>query len=99
MHCLSDRDFINKLKIVEEELDETIFWMEIFIDAEMIKEKHSLLIRHFYWHRDLEGEQYCNSILQVRNGTGRSEIRTGIGPTACRHRFHLRIVIKSNQSY
>ncbi len=42
----SDRDFINKLKIVEEELDETIFWMEIFIDAEMIKkEKLSELMK------------------------------------------------------
>jgi len=28
----SDKDFINKLKIVEEELDETIHWIEI-IDA------------------------------------------------------------------
>ncbi|MFN7119859.1 MAG: four helix bundle protein [Saprospiraceae bacterium] len=25
----SDADFINKLKIVEEELDETMFWLEI----------------------------------------------------------------------
>jgi four helix bundle protein len=35
----SERDFINKLKIVEEELDETIYWMEIFIDAEIIKKE------------------------------------------------------------
>ena len=33
----SDRDFINKLKIVEEELDETEYWLEIISDAEYIK--------------------------------------------------------------
>ncbi len=35
----SDRDFINKLKIVEEELDETIYWMEILIDTGIIKKE------------------------------------------------------------
>ncbi len=28
----SDADFINKLKIVEEEVDESCFWLEILID-------------------------------------------------------------------
>lgn len=32
----SDKDFINKLKIVEEELDETIHWIEIISDSGMI---------------------------------------------------------------
>lgn len=27
----SDRDFINKLKIVEEEADESMFWLEMFL--------------------------------------------------------------------
>jgi four helix bundle protein len=31
----SARDFINKLKIVEEELDETLFWLEFITDAEI----------------------------------------------------------------
>ena len=35
----SGKDFINKLKIVEEELDETIFWMEILIDTGIIKKE------------------------------------------------------------
>ncbi len=37
--CLgkSDKDFINKLKIVEEELDETIYWLEIIIESGLIK--------------------------------------------------------------
>jgi len=33
----SDRDFINKLKFVEEELDETEYWIEIISDVELIK--------------------------------------------------------------
>ena len=33
----SDRDFINKLKIVEEELDETEYWLQVIADAELIK--------------------------------------------------------------
>lgn len=37
--CLgkSDKDFLNKLKMVEEELDETLYWIEIIIDSELIK--------------------------------------------------------------
>ncbi|MDR0745976.1 MAG: four helix bundle protein [Mediterranea sp.] len=37
--CLgkSDRDFLNKLKMVEEELDETIQWIEIIMDSNMIE--------------------------------------------------------------
>ena len=35
--CLgkSDKDFLNKLKMVEEELDETIHWLEIIAESEM----------------------------------------------------------------
>ena len=38
--CLakSDKDFINKLKIVEEELDETCHWLDIIIRSQMMKE-------------------------------------------------------------
>lgn len=42
----SEKDFINKLKIVEEELDETIFWMEILVESGVIpKSRLSLLIK------------------------------------------------------
>lgn len=36
--CLakSDKDFINKLKIVEEEIDETSHWLSIIIDTNML---------------------------------------------------------------
>ena len=33
----SDKDFINKLKIVEEEVDETEYWIEVISDSELIK--------------------------------------------------------------
>ena len=38
--CLakSDKDFINKLKMVEEELDETCHWLEIIMRSKMLKE-------------------------------------------------------------
>ena len=35
----SDRDFLNKLKIVEEELDETIYWIELIIESGLMKAK------------------------------------------------------------
>jgi len=34
----STADFINKLKIVEEELDESLYWMELLIEAKVLKE-------------------------------------------------------------
>ncbi len=36
--CLakSDRDFLNKLKMVEEEIDETSHWLSLIIDSEML---------------------------------------------------------------
>ena len=38
--CLgkSDKNFLNKLKMVEEELDETLYWLELIIQSELIKE-------------------------------------------------------------
>ena len=32
----SDKDFLNKLKMVEEELDETIYWLELIIELELV---------------------------------------------------------------
>ena len=36
--CLakSNKDFLNKLKMVEEEIDETSHWLSIIIDAELL---------------------------------------------------------------
>lgn len=38
--CLakSDKDFINKLKMVEEEIDETSHWLSVIIDADILPE-------------------------------------------------------------
>jgi four helix bundle protein len=33
----SNPDFINKLRIVEEECDESLFWMELLVDNNLIK--------------------------------------------------------------
>ncbi|MEO8147369.1 MAG: four helix bundle protein [Bacteroidia bacterium] len=33
----SDNDFVNKLKIVEEEADETLFWLEFIEEAGLLK--------------------------------------------------------------
>ena len=32
----SEKDFLNKLKMVEEELDETTYWLELIMDVEML---------------------------------------------------------------
>ena len=32
----SDKDFLNKLKMVEEELDETIYWLELIKELELV---------------------------------------------------------------
>ena len=37
----SDKDFINKLKMVEEELDETLFWMELLVDSGKISKERT----------------------------------------------------------
>ena len=38
--CLgkSDKDFLNKLKMVEEELDETLNWLELIVESGLVKE-------------------------------------------------------------
>ncbi len=34
----SDKDFLNKLKMVEEELDETLYWLELLVESKLVKE-------------------------------------------------------------
>jgi four helix bundle protein len=41
----STADFINKLKIVEEECDESIYWMELLVDAGVIRLPRLELLR------------------------------------------------------
>ncbi len=35
----STADFVNKLRIVEEECDESLFWMELLVDSDIISAK------------------------------------------------------------
>ncbi len=39
--CLgkSDKDFLNKLKMVEEELDETLYWLELIVESGLVKQE------------------------------------------------------------
>jgi four helix bundle protein len=37
----STADFINKLRIVEEECDESLFWMELLVDNDFVKPSRS----------------------------------------------------------
>ena len=41
----SNADFINKLRIVEEECDESLFWMELLVENQIMKETklHALM--------------------------------------------------------
>jgi four helix bundle protein len=41
----SPKDFLNKLKIVEEELDETQYWLEILEELEITKKEQLSLLR------------------------------------------------------
>ena len=50
----SDADFINKLKIVEEETDETIYWIEIMEESGIVSREKVA---------DLKKE--CNEILSI----------------------------------
>ena len=41
----SKADFVSKMGIVEEEADETIYWMELLIDADIVKRSSKPVVR------------------------------------------------------
>lgn len=50
----SDKDFVNKLKMVEEELDETLHWLELIVDCNILpKERMNDII------------QECSELLSI----------------------------------
>ena len=53
----STPDFINKLKIVEEETDETLFWLEIFEETNILKGSEIL-------QKELNDIIYCSAFHQ-----------------------------------
>lgn len=50
----SDKDFLNKLKMVEEELDETLHWIEVIQETEMLPP-----------HRLTELHRECDELLRI----------------------------------
>ena len=50
----SDKDFLNKLKIVEEELDETLHWIEIIQETKMLPP-----------HRLTDIHRECDELLRI----------------------------------
>jgi four helix bundle protein len=40
----SDKDFLSRITIAEEEADETIYWLELLIEAEIVSEKKLRLL-------------------------------------------------------
>ncbi|MCR4994073.1 MAG: four helix bundle protein [Bacteroidales bacterium] len=60
----SDKDFLNKLKMVEEELDETLNWLEIIMETEIVKPER-LQALHTECHELLK--IIVSSIVTMRN--------------------------------
>ena len=60
----SDKDFLNKLKMVEEELDETLHWLEIIMETEMMKPER-LVALHSECHELLK--IIVSTIVTMRN--------------------------------
>ena len=57
----SDKDFLNKIIIVEEEADETLFWLELLIDSKMMKKDQlEPLIKE------------CNEFVAIFTASGRT---------------------------
>ena len=64
----SNSDFINKLRIVEEECDESLFWMELLVDNNLVKSSRL---------RDLmEEADEILAIVVASAKTARSSIRS-----------------------
>ena len=62
--CKSDKDFLNNLKLVEEELDETLHWLEIIMEVEIL-EPNKLVNLHNECHELLK--IIVSTIVTVRN--------------------------------
>lgn len=60
----STADFINKLKIVEEELDESLYWMELLIEAQIVAEH---LLKDLMTERNELLSIIVSSIMTTKN--------------------------------
>ena len=64
----STADLINKLKIVEEEADETLFWLELLIESELMPETR---LQNLIQETDEILSMTVASIKTLRKGTNR----------------------------
>ena len=62
----SDRDFLNKLKIVEEELDETMYFIELLCEIEPIQKK--------MWENTFKESNELTAIMVASIGTIREKL-------------------------
>ena len=60
----SDKDFLNKLKMVEEELDETAYWLELIMELELVKPE---LLQDLYHENKELVSIIVKSIITMRN--------------------------------
>ena len=60
----SDKDFLNKLKMVEEELDETADWLELIMELELVKPE---LLQDLYHENKELVSIIVKSIITMRN--------------------------------
>lgn len=82
--CLgkSDKDFLNKLKMVEEELDETAYWIELLIESGQVKEillddllkENNELLKIIVSSITTMKKKMKDKKNNSKNGTGSSEI-------------------------
>jgi four helix bundle protein len=57
----SERDFLNKILIVEEEADETLFWLELLLEGKIVK---SETLEHLM--------KECNELVAIFTSTGKT---------------------------
>ena len=64
--CLgkSEKDFLNKLKMVEEELDKTMYWLELIMDLRFIKPE---LLKDLYSENDELLRIIIKSVITMRS--------------------------------
>ena len=63
--CLgkSEKDFLNKLKMVEEELDETMYWLELIMELQLVKPE---LLKGIYAENDELLRIIIKSVITMR---------------------------------
>ena len=63
--CLgkSEKDFLNKLKMVEEELDETMYWLELIMELRLVKPE---LLEGLYAENDELLRIIIKSVITMR---------------------------------